>query len=183
VLQLTNPKVDGEISTWLNAPDPTTNHNRLSKIRESKQIASWFLESQLRQWQGSEKRVCWIHGKRKDHYLTTGSCWAGLTHSRSRRGEECFLVRNISGDQRLVYNEMDLVARQLSMFSSQGIPSLASSTSIFVRRANKTHAMLLLLSFSSLASARGMFTNASLNSTRHMPISTGQPVRRHCSNV
>jgi len=64
IMRLTKSQVDEKITKWLDAPDPTVNHNRLSKIRGSKQIAGWFLSSRLREWELSKNGVCWIHGKR-----------------------------------------------------------------------------------------------------------------------
>ena len=57
-----------DVQYWLSPPDPSTNHNFVSKVRR-KGTASWFFESSvLTEWK-AKGSLLWIHGKRTSFEL------------------------------------------------------------------------------------------------------------------
>src|SRR6266403_360395 len=60
---LVGDQLQMEVRHWLSPPDPSTNHNFVSRARHSG-TASWFFESKaLTEWK-SRGSLLWIHGKR-----------------------------------------------------------------------------------------------------------------------
>jgi hypothetical protein len=52
-----------DFQQWLSPPDPSTNHNFVSKLRH-KGTTAWFFESSaLKEWKANGS-LLWIHGKR-----------------------------------------------------------------------------------------------------------------------
>lgn len=53
------------IINWLNAPDPSLNHNKACQARQPK-TGLWLLNSsEYQKWKAETDRILWLHGIRK----------------------------------------------------------------------------------------------------------------------
>jgi hypothetical protein len=60
---LPGDQLQWDVKQWLSPPDPSMNHNFVSKARHSG-TAAWFFESdELTEWKATGS-LLWIHGKR-----------------------------------------------------------------------------------------------------------------------
>lgn len=54
-----------KIVNWLNAPDPSSNHNKACQARQPK-TGLWLLNSsEYEKWKTETDRILWLHGIRK----------------------------------------------------------------------------------------------------------------------
>lgn len=84
--------VDAQITAWLQAPDPSTNHHLARQLHHA-DSGEWFVNSQsFQEWSSSDASLFWVHGKRMHSFgRSTADCM--LTRACSRRWEECAMVR------------------------------------------------------------------------------------------